>query len=34
MKEKIYPELPSIREQPTAPNVLMGVTMIVVIPTG
>ena len=24
MKEKIYPELPSIREQPTAPNVING----------
>ena len=24
MKEKIYPELPSIREQPTAPNVVNG----------
>ena len=22
MKEKIYPELPTIREQPTAPNVI------------
>ena len=24
MKEKIYPELPTIREQPTAPNVVNG----------
>ena len=24
MKEKIYPELPTIREQPTAPNVING----------
>ena len=26
MKEKIYPELPTIREQPTAPNVINGVS--------
>ena len=24
MKEKLYPELPTIREQPTAPNVVNG----------
>ena len=24
MKERIYPELPTIREQPTAPNVING----------
>ena len=34
MKEKIYPELSTIREQPTAPMLLMVVPMIADILTG
>ena len=34
MKEKIYPELTTIREQPTAPNVINGGSVITGILTG
>ena len=34
MKDKIYPELPTIREQPSAPFVRLVVQMIVDILTG